>query len=176
MNRGPARRYAEAIFELARDRGDFDLWLRELRQASALFQDARLRTALTSPALGRDEKLRILDAQLPGLSAQAHNLLRLLVARERLGRLPDILEEFQRLVDRHRGVERAEVVTAVPIGEREQHLLAQRLSQFTGKHVVIRTRVDPSIMGGVIARVGDTLIDGSVRGRLEALRRRLVTR
>jgi F-type H+-transporting ATPase subunit delta len=84
-----------------------------------------------------------------------------------------IREEFERLVDEHQGVAHAQVVTAVPLSERDKREVEERLSQMIGKKLVVEAEVDPTIMGGLVARIGDRLIDGSTRTRLTDLRRRL---
>ena len=88
--------------------------------------------------------------------------------------MPEIAEAFRRLLNEHRGIAVAQVTTAVPIDERQKATIASRLGQRVGKTVTVETRVDPEILGGVIAQIGDNVIDGSVRGRLERLRRALI--
>ena len=82
--------------------------------------------------------------------------------------------EYQRLLDSHRGIERAEVTTAMPLGDEDQQRLAEQLSAIVGKKVVLKSEVDPSIVGGIMARIGGKLIDGSTRSQLMALKRELV--
>lgn len=80
---------------------------------------------------------------------------------------------FRRLLNEHRGIAVAQVTTAIPIDERQKAVIASRLGRRFGKTVVLEPRVDPAILGGVIAQIGDTVIDSSIRGRLERLRRTL---
>ena len=97
----------------------------------------------------------------------------MLLHRERLQLLPDIARSFRGRHNAARGIVTAHVTTAVPLDDVTEAELAARLSRYVNQQVQIEATVDPNIMGGVVARIGDTLLDGSVRGRLEALRRRL---
>ena len=169
-----AARYAEAAFGVARQAGTIDTWLGELEAAAALFDTPAAAQFLTSPVVPPDRKQAALLELLPGLSQEAQNFLALLTRRGRLDLIPPIVAEFRQLVQEARGVETATVTTAVPIDERQMSLIASRLTQRVGKAVQIEARVDPSIIGGVVAQIGDDVIDGSVRGRLERLRRSLM--
>jgi len=170
---GSARRYATALFVLARDSSQLDRWSRELEQLVTLLQTPDAAQVLTSPAVPEDQRLAALGQLLPGTSPQFRSFLEILVRRGRLELAPEILAEFRRLWDDYRGVVVAEVTTAFPLDANATRLLTQRLTSFTGKQVRLEPRVDPSIIGGVVARVGDELIDDSVRGRLDRMRRRL---
>ena len=97
-----------------------------------------------------------------------------LVAKNRLGILPDLITEYGYLIDAHYGKVHAEITTAVPLSEEEKGRLQERLTAITGKEVVVTAGVNPEIMGGLVARVGDKLIDGSVQTKLKELRRSLI--
>jgi F-type H+-transporting ATPase subunit delta len=101
------------------------------------------------------------------------SLLTLLLERKRIDQLPVLAEAFADLVRQQKGIRLAEVTTAVPLNEADRAAVAQWLTRYLGYAVDVRYAVDPEIIGGVVARVGDQLIDGSVRGRLEGLRRAL---
>ena len=85
----------------------------------------------------------------------------------------DIADEYQRLLDSHRGIEPAEVTTAVPLDDEDRQRLTEQLSTITGKSVMIKAKVDPSVLGGIMARIGGKLLDGSTRSKLAALKREL---
>ena len=104
----------------------------------------------------------------------ALNLVRLLIARDSIGIVGDIAEEYQHLLDGYHGIVPAEVVTAVPIDDSDVQRLTENLSAFVGKKVVLKSAVDPDIIGGIVARVGGKLLDGSTRSKLAALKRELV--
>jgi F-type H+-transporting ATPase subunit delta len=173
MIRPVARRYAQAIFDLAREDQSYDTWARDLDQLTALLEVPLAEKALTSPAVPTPRKTAVIQAELPALQPHARNLVQLLLHRDRLELLPDIARAYRELLNRARGIAVAHVTTAVPLDEAARAQLAARLSRYVGQQVQMETTVDPSIIGGVVARVGDQLLDGSVRGRLDALRRRL---
>jgi F-type H+-transporting ATPase subunit delta len=168
-----AARYAEAAFGVARRADQLDAWLEALDRAGRLFADRRSEQFLTSPVVPPDRKRAALAELLPELAPPVHNFLTLLARRDRLELVPEIAAQFRRRVNEHRGIQVAQVTTAVPLDERQRDLIATRLSARTGKQVVLETQVDPAILGGVVAQIGDDVIDGSVRGRLERLRRAL---
>jgi F-type H+-transporting ATPase subunit delta len=169
-----AIRYAEAIFQLARDANTYDDWLRELGEVSLLLADPQAVRVLASPAIPRDRKAAILEQALPGLSPSVRRFLGLLLRRERLPLVPQVLERLGDLIDQVRGLERVRVTTAVPLEPAERALVAARLAARTGRRVQLEETVDPNLIGGLVAQIGDQIIDGSVRGRLERLRRALV--
>lgn len=173
MIRRAARRYAEAAFALAQQSQAEDVWARDLQRLADLLTVPVAEKALTSPAVPAAQKLAAIDAELPDLQPTVRNLVQLLLRRDRLELLPDIAAAYRELLHRARGIVTAQVTTAVPLDEAQRALLAERLSRYLGRQVELETQVDPAILGGVVARVGDLLLDGSVRGRLEALRRRL---
>lgn len=170
---GGAKRYAEAIFEIAKSRGSFDQWTTDLRAMVQLLEDERLSRALTSPAVGMSLKLEIVSKSLPDLGQEAGNLAKLLLYRSKLGILPEIAGHYQRMLNEYRGIATAEVTSAVPLSAQEMEAVSARLETMTGRKIVAEPSVDPAIMGGIVARIGDQLIDASVKGRLEALKKRL---
>jgi F-type H+-transporting ATPase subunit delta len=122
------------------------------------------------------QKTAALERILPNLPPLVRNFLRILVERDRLDEVPGIVDALRDLINARRGIITAEVTTAVPLDSQMERLVAQRLATYLGRdaqQVSLRSRVDPSIIGGVVARVGDQVIDDSVRGRLERLRRTL---
>jgi len=170
-----ARRYAEAAFALARQAQAEEAWARDLQRLAELLAIPVAEKALTSPAVPAAQKLAAIDAELPDLQPQVRNLVQILLHRDRLELLPEIAAAYRELLNRTRGIVTAQVTTAVPLSDEQRVLLAERLGDYVGRQVHLETSVDPSIMGGVVARIGDLLLDGSVRGRLEALRRRLMS-
>jgi F-type H+-transporting ATPase subunit delta len=168
-----AIRYAEAVFQVAREEQGFDRWLRELGELEQLLTDRQAAQVLVNPAIPQDRQMRILAAALPDLSQPIRRFLDLLVRRGQLHLVPRIAETLRELVDVERGLERVKVTTAVPLDPSERDLLAARLAARSGKRVQLEESVDPGLIGGVVAQVGDEIIDGSVRGRLERLRRAL---
>jgi F-type H+-transporting ATPase subunit delta len=173
--RSTARRYAEAAFQIAERDDAIDRWLEDLHDAVAALDDESIARVLQNPAVPLDARQRLLDAALADRPAPVRNLVALLLRRGRIELLPDVVREYQRLRDRRAGIVTAAVTSASALDEHELRALTQRLEQMTGGQVRLETDVDPGILGGVVVRLGDRLIDGSVRGRLERLRTRLAS-
>ena len=116
-------------------------------------------------------KLQLLQDTLKDLSPTVLNLLGLLTSKGGLTALPGILSEYQRLLDESQGRERAEVTAALDLDEGQKERLGRQLSALLDKEVVLTTRTDEEVLGGVLVKIGDRIIDGSARGRLQSLRR-----
>ena len=174
MLRDPAaKRYAQAAFELARDKGELEAWERDLGALPEALAAPRVMPFLSSrqtPARAKEAFLRRIMGEPAPL---VWNLMRLLLEKDRLRLLPQIVETFQALLDEERDIAHAQVVTAVPMSDTERAAVARRLSELTGKQVHVETREDPEILGGLVARIGDRLIDGSTKTKLIALKRQL---
>jgi F-type H+-transporting ATPase subunit delta len=171
-----ARRYAEAVFDIADEEEKFLAWGADLQTIVGFTEESDVAKIIGSVRVPRDEKMRLLNAGLKGqISDEAMSLVRILNDREKVPLAGDIARIFDEKVDERRGVAHAVVTTAVPLTDDEAAAVAARLSSITGKTVDITPVVDPSIIGGVIARIGDQLIDASTRTRLKALRRSLET-
>lgn len=168
-----AKRYAEALAQMARDANSWDQWDQDLSGLARLIEDPGFKAVLESPKVALARKEALIAEALPNANPLTRNLAQLLILRRRIDAVSDILTEFRRMYDVHRGIEHARVTTAVPLEQREREALLHQLANMTGKRVDVETEVDPGILGGVVVRIGDKLIDGSTRGRLEALRRRL---
>jgi F-type H+-transporting ATPase subunit delta len=168
------KRYAQAAFELALKKNDLEIWQEGLREIADLAKDGELMAFLQSPRLPFPAKKSLLEKRLGGIHPLAFNLALLLVSKGILRRGGDILQQYNDLMDGHRGVERAHVTAALPLADEEEEAIGKRLENIVKHRVVIDAGVDPSIIGGFIARVGDTLIDGSIRQRLESLKRSMV--
>jgi F-type H+-transporting ATPase subunit delta len=168
-----AKRYAQAAFSVALERGDPDRWLGDLDDLDDLVSRAEASAVLQSDRVPEAEKDRLLKAALPSVDPAVLNLARLLVAKRRIRLAPQVREEFGNMLDAYEGKARATVTSAVPLSSEQQTQIARRLSQITGKTVTLEQVVDPEILGGLVARVGDTLIDGSTRNRLVSLKKTL---
>ncbi len=168
-----ARRYAQAVFQIALERDELDRWQSDLGKVASLGEDAAVVTWLESPKLHFDDKARLLSERLVDINPLALNLTYLLVTRGKLGIAGDIADEYQRLLDSHHGIEQAEVTTAISLDDEGKLKLAEYLGAIVGKKVMLKPKVDSSLIGGIIARIGGKLIDGSTRSKLEALKREL---
>ncbi|GAI55396.1 unnamed protein product, partial [marine sediment metagenome] len=149
-----AKRYSQAVFEIALETKELDRWQSDLRKIATLSEDARFIAWLESPKFHFDDKARLLSEQLGDINLLALNLAYLLVTRGRLSMAGDIADEYQRLLDSYRGIEQAEVTTAFPLDDEDKLRLEERLSATVGKKVVLKPEVDSSIIGGIVARIG----------------------
>ena len=167
------KRYAQAAFKLALEKGELDSWQASLRKIADITTDERLVALLENPKLSFEAKKALLAERLGKINPLALNLAYLLVHKRRLSIAGDISLQYGRLLDTHYGVERVEVITALPLGDEDRERISSRLGEITRSKVAIDAQVDPSIVGGIKAKIGDTLIDGSIRNRLEDLRKNL---
>ncbi len=168
-----AKRYAQAALELAQEGNELDEWQLSLKRIAELMSDAELMALLESPKIPFSLKKGLLEERLKGINPLALNLACLLVAKGNLKIADKIAAEYEHLLDAYRGIEHAEVTTAIPLDDEDKEKLSQHLEMIAGKKVIIETQVNPSIIGGIIARIDDKLLDGSVRSKLEILRESL---
>jgi F-type H+-transporting ATPase subunit delta len=171
-----ARRYAEAAFEVAKRDDTLEAWRAELDAAAAIVGDERVARMLGNPAVPLETRFEMAEATFGTVvNRPVLNLIGLMLRRGRIHELPRIAAEFRRLDNARQGITIATAISAAPLGTDEIRALTERMEQFTGGRVELEVQVDPSLLGGVVVRVGDRLIDGSVRGRLERLRTELVS-
>jgi F-type H+-transporting ATPase subunit delta len=169
------RRYAEAAFELATRDDALDGWAEGLALAARFAADASVIRVVDNPSIPHQDRLAVVDRLLgdrvlPGVQ----NLARLLAQRGRFAALPTIATEYARLLNKQRGIVEAVVTSAQPLTADETAALQARVEAMTGSGVDLRSEVDEALIGGLTVRVGDQLLDASVRGRLERLRNQLV--
>jgi F-type H+-transporting ATPase subunit delta len=173
---GSARRYAEAAFQIATRDGAVEEWRVGLHELGALLRDEAAAAFMRNPSVPAETRLDALTRAMPSRPPRPLlNLTLLLLQRRRIDRLPQVADEYQRLVDRSEGIVRAVVTSAKPLSVEDVDRVRRRLSGLTGGRVELTTEVDAALLGGLVVRFGDRLIDGSVRGRLERLRTELVS-
>ncbi|GBD10483.1 ATP synthase subunit delta [bacterium HR23] len=168
------KRYAQALWHIAQEQGTVEVWLNDLDALAILASRNQTSAILDSPSIPVQERVALVREVLPHLNPLAYNLVALLAERRGFRILPLVRQEFQRLADQAQGVMRVEVVSGAPLTEGDQQEMAERLGQALGRRVLLSVRTDPSLLGGVMLRIGDRVVDGSVRGRLEAMRKTLV--
>lgn len=173
MASGAAKRYAQAIVEVAREGESFEAWQRDLQLLGSMADDGAVATYLHNPSVPDAEKKKAVDIVLADGQPEARNLAHMLVERHRTGIIPELVELFDEAVLAERGIVMADVTTADPLDDEAQQAVRERLSDIAGKTVELRMHTDPEIIGGLIAQIGDEVIDGSVRTRLRRLRTRL---
>ena len=172
--RTSARRYSQAVFEIALETKELAKWQSDLKKIVSVVGDATLMAFLESPKFHFDDKSRLLSERLEGINLLALNLVLLLVAKRRLDIIGDIADEYQRLLNSYRGIEPAEVITAIPLDDEDKQKLVEHLGAIVDKKVVLKSETDPGIIGGIIARIDGKLLDGSTRSKLVALKKELV--
>jgi F-type H+-transporting ATPase subunit delta len=168
-----AKRYAEAAYLIAREDGSEETWSEGLAAMAKLFGDDQAQAFLENSRVPPADKARLVDSALAGTSPLVLNLARLLLRRGKAALAPQIREAFQELLDEAKGISHATVTSAVPLTADDMKAVTQRLSDIAGGAVVIDTRVDGAILGGLVVRIGDRLIDGSTKSKLIALKRQL---
>ena len=167
-----ARRYAQGIFQLAKE-PDLDSWRQELAQLEALLQDDVLRAAFANPSVTTPRRMELAQRLAPELRQETQNLLRLLIEHRRTSEMPAIRREFERMADQAAGIVNVALTTAVDLSDAEQERYERVLADRLGKTVRMDYRHDPGLVAGATIQIGDRLIDGSVRTQLDRLRQRL---
>lgn len=170
---GVAERYALSLFELAREEGSIDTVESELNQFQALIdENADFRRLVESPAFTSAEQLSAMAAIVSavGASALTANFLKVIAANRRLFVLPGIVRSFRAKAAEHRGEVDASVISANALSDTQRRELAEALGQFAGKTVTMHESVDPSILGGLIVKIGSRQIDTSLRTKLNSLK------
>ena len=176
-NRAAASRYARALFDVAvKQHADLEGIERDLADFVALFTaHPALRDVMLNPAVPAPRKRAAMEdlTRQSGVSPFVARLLMMLADRDRLVLLPDLLNSYRdRLMD-HRNVIRAEITTAVPLSSDRTAQIEQRLASLTGRRVTMTMRTDPGIIGGIVARLGGVVYDGSVATQLNKLKNTL---
>lgn len=168
------RRYAEAAFELATRDDALDGWAEGLALAARFAEDDAVVHVVDNPSIPHADRLATVTRLLEGrVSSGVLNLARLLAQRGRFETLPAIAGEYARLLNRRRGIVEAVATSAQPLSPDQTAALRAQIEGMTGSAVDLRTEVDPGLVGGITVRVGDRLLDASIRGRLERLRHQL---
>ena len=169
---GIAQRYATAAFEIARDDGSLDDLERDADALSEALDDSpELRELVRSPIYTREQQERAIGAvaERMGLGATLANTLRLMATKRRLFTVRGLIADLRARIAEHRGQVTAEVISARPLGDAQSERLARTLKDTVGKDVRIESRVDESLIGGLVVRVGSRMIDTSIRSKLAAL-------
>lgn len=167
-----ARRYAEAIFDLADAEQAVDAYRASLDALAAAITPQVTRV-LRDPSVPVKRRLAALDAAMTGHPRAVRAVLMLLEQRDRIALLPDVAREFGDLVDRRAGIVKATITTAVPLDDAQRKAFVTRLEKSSGKRINASFAVDDGLIGGARVQLGDHLIDSSVRAQLAALRSQL---
>jgi F-type H+-transporting ATPase subunit delta len=170
-----ARRYAAAIFDIARKQNTIDRTLEDVQGIAQVFSGRKVAYLLTEPKVpAKRKETAVRQALASKVLPTSLNLALLVVQRELVEAMRNIANELEKLVLDYKNEAKAQVTTAAPMDEAQSNSVKQALERWTGKTILMQTRIQPEILGGVVARVGDQLIDASVRFRLTALRKQLL--
>lgn len=170
---GVSERYANALFELALEANDLDATEADLKRFAALIDEsADLQRMIRSPVFSADEQYRAISAVLEKaeIGGLVGNLVKVAAKNRRLFVLPDVITAFAQQLARHRGEVSAEVTSAEPLSDKHVAELKAALKASLGKDVALHTNVDPTLIGGLVVKVGSRMIDGSLRTKLNSLK------
>jgi len=169
-----ARRYAEAAFQVALAEGTLDRWQADLATAAEILGRPDVEPVVGSPAVPLGQRQAIVQQLLRSrVSPQSLRLISLLVERGKVDGLAKVSEDYNKLLNAHRGVVEATVTSAVPLTADETAAIRTRVEAMAGSAIELRTQVDPGLIGGLTVQVRDRLLDASIRGGLERLRDQL---
>ena len=172
-----ANRYARALVDVAVERGEVESVVADLTKfASLLSGHEELRLVFANPTIPLERKRGVLQALLDRLSFQptTANFLRLLLTNSRLHQLDPMVQAVHRELDTRAGIVAAEIVTARALATEQRDALERQLATATGRRVRLQFRIDPTILGGLVARIGSTVYDGSIRNQLTQLRQQML--
>ena len=171
------RMYARALYEAARDQGRVDIVRSELVELAAAMEGTpELEAFLQNPQLDPAAKASVLQEVTTGADPIVRNFVRVVASKGRAGQLRQIAEELEAIVDREQGRITVELTTAYELDDAETAAIVGRIEESSGRTVEATRAVDPALIGGLILQAGSLRVDASVRGRLNRLRRELVTR
>jgi F-type H+-transporting ATPase subunit delta len=167
-----AGRYATALFGLARDKNQIDAVIRSVATLeSAMAESADLKALVTSPLIGRADAAKAIRALQPtlGLDPLTGNFMGVLAENGRLTELKGILKIVKQLAAGHRGETEAEVTSAMPLDDNQIAALRAKLAKRAGRDVTLDVKVDPSLLGGIVVKLGSQMIDASIKTKLNTL-------
>lgn len=173
--RASAKRYAQAVFEIALESGDTGKWREDLDVLAMSVRTREFYSFLNSPQVTASRKKELIDMTVAeSISTTALKFLSLLTERKLVHIIPDIVDEYGRLLDSYNGIEHSEITSAIPLDSDQETSLTKLMTEIIQRQVRLSTIVDPKILGGFIARVGDRVIDGSVQAKLQKMHREIV--
>lgn len=168
-----AKRYAKALFAIGKEDGKYEAYNEALQGIAELFATTpEVEDALTNPLYPLDVREKAMTAIIKAIGADTvtGNFLSLLVQKKRAAIIPEIAESFQIMVDEDKNISHGMVVSAIELTTELREKIQDTLEKLTGKKVELTASVDPSIIGGIVAKVGDVVLDGSIRTQLASLK------
>jgi F-type H+-transporting ATPase subunit delta len=168
-----SKRYAQAVFSIAKEQNDIDKWQADLRKMAFLMSEPEFIAIVENPGLPIKLKNEYAKEKIGKINPLALNLVYLLIAKNKCKISTFIADEYEHLIDEYHKIKRAEITTAVPLDDTEKSRLEQQLEAMTGSKVVPSFQTDPDIIGGIVARIDGRLLDGSIRTKLDIMRKSL---
>ena len=167
-----ARRYAKALFSLGADQGNNETYSEALGAIAELYKEEFIENALVNPLYPLEARQKIMASIAESAKADTilTSFLNLLLEKKRADILPDVAHEMQAMVDEQQNISHGSVVSAIELDDTLKEKIQQTLEKITGNKVILEASVDPSIIGGVIAQVGDLVLDGSIKTQLYGLK------
>lgn len=169
------QRYAQAIFDLALENNEVEQWGQDLEVVSEAFQDSDFAALMKHADMSAADKRAATGSVLAGVNTMVRNLVDLLVSKGSVDSISGVYTSYTELLDQHLGRQRVEVTTAIALDEAEANRITSFVSELVRREVVLTTKVDESILGGLVIQIGDRLLDGSTKARLDGLKNRLHT-
>ncbi|MCH8800715.1 MAG: ATP synthase F1 subunit delta [Chloroflexi bacterium] len=167
------KRYAQALFDLSLENNQVEQWGEDLALVAEVFEDAEFADLLKRADMPAVDKLAATATVLAGVNPMVRNLVDLLVSKNSVDSIAGVYSGYTELLDRHLGRQRVEITTAVPLESAETERITSFVTGLVRSEVVLTTKVDESILGGLVIQIGDRLLDGSTKARLDGLRNRL---
>jgi F-type H+-transporting ATPase subunit delta len=174
-----ANRYARALADVLAASGDYRKVLEELQDFERAYRESpELKEVFASPAVALPQKMKVLEAigQRLGESPVTLNFLRVLLANYRMPLLEEAVQAYRKIANDRLGVVQVTISSASDLSEAERESVAERFRELTGKQVELEFRIDGELLGGILAQIGSTVYDGSVRGNLARIREQLMAR
>ena len=168
-------RYAQAIFDLALENNQVEQWGEDLAVVAEVFEDADFAALMKHADMPAADKLAATASVLAGVNPLVRNLVDLLISKNSVDAIAGVYSSYTELLDSHLGRQRVEITTAVPLESAESERINSFVTGLVRREVVLTTKVDESILGGLVIQIGDRLLDGSTKARLDGLRNRLHT-
>ena len=169
------QRYAQAIFDLALENNEVEQWGQDLEVVSEAFQDPDFAALMKHADMSAADKQAATGSVLAGVNTMVRNLVDLLVSKGSVDSIADVYTSYTELLDQHLGRQRVEVTTAIVLDDTEANRITSFVSELVRREVVLTTKGDESILGGLVSQIGDRLLDGSTKARLDGLKNRLHT-
>ncbi len=169
-----ARAFADVVLAAHLSPDEVDAQLRQFQ--TALKDSPELQTALFNPSIPADQRVGVIDGLAPrlGLSREVRNFLAVLLRHDRMNAVEEIVDAYRAELDRRRGISEVEVISARTLDSDERHAMGQQVARLAGTEVRTHFREDGSLLGGAVVRIGSTVYDGSVRGRLDRMKQELM--